>query len=558
MRTYFRNLKIGRKLRAAFLLIILFYVITVSVAVWNIRELSGRMEKLYNEPFTNVETSLELIANLQATARNITILTTTQGIVDEQAYLRETREIIGKVENALEKLTTGYVSGQEETDKLKTMFSELKIPRDQILQLVEEGRGEEGLQVYVNEYSVKVDEVRDELAKVVEICMQDAQGSLDSSLEMNGNVMVMILGLGLVLIGFTVALSIVITKSIVSPVREVKTAANAIANGDLAIHLDYTGSDEMGELAEDVRNTQAALSLYVNEIQKGLLALGSGRLDYRSEVEYKGDFIAVGKAMEEIGRLLRESMQQIGNSAEQVSAGAEQVANGAEELAQGASEQASSIEELAVSINEIAERVKENADNAVKSSKMADTVGTTLKENEEHMSDLQKSIGQIKENSREITGIIKEIEDIAFQTNLLALNASVEAARAGEAGRGFSVVAGEVRRLAAKTSGASKLTAELIEKNTEAVDAGMHAAEVAAAALKESVHGAEDVNCMVGQISAVSVQQADAIAQVRKNVELISDIVQANSATSEESAAASEELSAQAHILRKLVERFDI
>ena len=169
-----------------------------------------------------------------------------------------------------------------------------------------------------------------------------------------------------------------------------------------------------------------------------------------------------------------------------------------------------------------------------------------------------ESMGQVKKNSGEITGIVRQIEDIAFQTNILALNASVEAARAGEAGRGFSVVAEEVRRLASKTAGASKLTAELVEKNSEAARDGMDAVNATARTLKDSVEGARTVNREMDKISGLSIQQAEAISQIRKSVELISEIVQGNSATSEESAAASEELSAQAQILKELVERFEL
>ena len=179
-------------------------------------------------------------------------------------------------------------------------------------------------------------------------------------------------------------------------------------------------------------------------------------------------------------------------------------------------------------------------------------------ESNNQMMNLMEYNRQIKKNSVEITGIAKEIEDIAFQTNILALNAAVEAARAGEAGKGFSVVAGEVRRLASKTSSASRLTSDLSEKNKEAVEAGMVAANDTAKTLKKSVDGAQEVNKMVSKISHASVQQAEAISQIRKTVELISDIVQGNSATSEESAAASEELSAQAQILKELVERFEV
>ena len=233
------------------------------------------------------------------------------------------------------------------------------------------------------------------------------------------------------------------------------------------------------------------------------------------------------------------------------------MSNSSQVLAQGASEQAGSIEELAVSINEIAESVKNNADSAVDSSRQAALVGQKLEECDGQMESLMKTIHEVKNNSGQITGIVRQIEDIAFQTNILALNAAVEAARAGEAGRGFSVVAEEVRRLATKTTGASKLTAELVEKNSDAVSDGMEAVNLTARTLKDSVEGARQVSRNMDKISETSVQQADAITQIRRSVELISEIVQGNSATSEESAAASEELSAQAQILKELVEKFE-
>lgn len=213
---------------------------------------------------------------------------------------------------------------------------------------------------------------------------------------------------------------------------------------------------------------------------------------------------------------------------------------------------------MAVSINEISDSVTENAQNAVKSSHLAEEVGGRVLKSNQQMQGMISTIKQIKSNSDEITVIVKEIEDIAFQTNILALNASVEAARAGEAGRGFSVVANEVRRLAAKTTSASKMTSELASKTLEAVEEGILSAGRTAQSLEKVVDGMQSVNGIVDNISEASVQQAEAISQIRKSIELISEIVQGNSATSEESAAASEELSAQAQLLRDMVEQFEL
>lgn len=558
MKEKFRNLKIGKKLLLAFGTIIIMYVLTVSIALFNIRTLADRMDQLYNEPFANVQSSQMAMANLQKVSKNLAMLAGTENLVDEPVYLQETKETVTEVEAGMEALATGYVSGPEKVEELKSLFSQLKFPRDAILTAIEEDRDEDALNIYTNEYAPQVTKVMTCLGEVVELSSEDAHNSLLEAKRISRQIWTLLILLAAVILLITGFLWITITKSIQKPVNEIKKAANTIANGQLKTELTYRSEDELGQLADDIRATASALNLYVSEIKKGLGELGSGRLNYRSPISFKGDFIALSEGMNEIGELLRESIVQIGNSAEQVFGGAEQISNGAQVLAEGASEQASSIEELAVSINDIADGVRDNADGAVKSSELAASVGNYLMESNNQMMNLMEYNRQIKKNSVEITGIVKEIEDIAFQTNILALNAAVEAARAGEAGKGFSVVAGEVRRLASKTSSASRLTSDLSEKNKEAVEAGMEAANDTAKTLKKSVDGAQEVNKMVSKISQASVQQAEAISQIRKTVELISDIVQGNSATSEESAAASEELSAQAQILKELVERFEV
>lgn len=558
MKKRFKNLKIGTKLIIAFALVLVMYVLTVAVTIMNNRNMLTRMDKLYREPFDNVQTSMDMAANLQGVGRYLAILTATDQVVDEEQYLNNVEDMIQKVDTGLERLSTGYVSGEEQVNKLKKEYEILIQYRDKVISLLEEGNKEEALKAFIGDYLQKSEQVKSTLVEVVNITTADAENSLKSTKAFSENSIAFFVILAVAIVCITIILWILITRSICKPIYMVKMAANTIAGGQLHINLAYTSEDELGELAEDIRATALALEEYVVEIKRGMIALGGGNLKYQPQVDFKGDFKALEEALREIGDLLRQSIQQIGNSAEQVSVGAEQVANGAQAMAQGASEQASSIEELAVSINEIADSVQDNAGNALQSKERANKVEQSLTEGDGQMDELLDCMQLIKKNSREITSIVKEIEDIAFQTNILALNASVEAARAGEAGKGFSVVAGEVRRLASKTSGASKLTAGLVDKNTEAVNAGLNAVNIAAQTLQESVKGAQEVNDMVENISSASVQQADAVAQIRRSVELISDIVQGNSATSEESAAASEELSAQAQILKELVDQFEI
>ena len=242
----------------------------------------------------------------------------------------------------------------------------------------------------------------------------------------------------------------------------------------------------------------------MTEIQSGLTALWKRRLNYSSDVEFKGISWrwAMGK---EISRLLRNSLQQINSSAEQVSLGAEQVSNSSQALAQGASEQAGSIEELAVSINEIAQSVKDNADSAVDSSRQAALVGQKLEECDGQMETLMKSIHEVKNNSGQITGIVRQIEDIAFQTNnwrsMLLLRRPGQERQAGDS----LLWRRRLGRLATKTTGASKLTAELIEKNSDAVSDGMKAVNVTAQNPEgASVEGARQVSHKMDKISETS------------------------------------------------------
>lgn len=412
--------------------------------------------------------------------------------------------------------------------------------------------------MYLEEYEPAAVIVRESLSNTVDACIKDASSSIAVSEELSGRIILTMVGLSIFCILVTIFMWLYITRSIVNPIQKIKKVTKEIAEGKLSIDVSYHSENELGELADNMRDTVHTLHAYLEETKKVLVAIGNGQLTYQSELAYKGEFIALQEGIKEITVLLRDALQQINSSAEQVSSGAEQVSNGAQLLAQGASEQASSIEELALSINEIADTVEKNADTAVTSSEIAKAVGKQITNSNEEMKRLLESMRLLKQNSGEINTIVKEIEEIAFQTNILALNASVEAARAGDAGKGFSVVANEVRMLANKTSNASRLTSDLIERNNEAVEDGLHAVNKTAETLQESAQGAIDVTKKVDHISTLSLQQKDAITQIRKSVELISDIVQGNSATSEESAAASEELSAQAQILKQLVEQFEI
>lgn len=364
--------------------------------------------------------------------------------------------------------------------------------------------------------------------------------------------------LSIIILILITAMMIFIVNKILAPLKTITANVEVFSEGDLGVQITVNRNDEIGLLADSVRNTIRNLKEIITNISGILSEISSGNLCLTVDGEYQGDFRPIKDALTGIVSSLNATLSQINESADQVSSGSGQVSSGAQALSQGATEQASAVEELAASINEISKQVEENAQNAQEARDKAKSVGNEMTENNQQMQTMIAAMADIRSSSGEIGKIIKDIEDIAFQTNILALNAAVEAARAGEAGKGFAVVADEVRNLASKSSEASKNTAALIEKSIRSVEHGTKIADATAQALVAVVEKALDVAVTVDKISDASVQQAQSIGQITQGIDQISSVVQTNSATAEESAAASEELSGQAQMLKNYVSRFKL
>lgn len=360
-------------------------------------------------------------------------------------------------------------------------------------------------------------------------------------------------------IGLALAIAFKIARNISRPVTEIANAAKEMAKGNLnvQIHTD-NAKNELGQMATAFADSSSSIKSYIADITEHLAEVEQGNLDVPSKMKYIGDYKDLSKAYQGILNSLNDTIGQISQAAEQVAVGSEQVSDGAQALAQGATEQASSIEELSATIAEISEHIKENATDAADASIKVNQVSTELNESNQHMQEMITAMSKINDSSNQIGKIIKTIEDIAFQTNILALNAAVEAARAGEAGKGFAVVADEVRNLASKSADAAKETTLLIQNSIGEVENGSKIASITADALLQVVKHAMAVADKIDHISKISNQQANSIGQVTLGVEQISSVVQTNSATAEESAAASEELSGQAQVMKTLVGRFKL
>lgn len=370
------------------------------------------------------------------------------------------------------------------------------------------------------------------------------------------NTMLILIAMSALSLSAIIAVLVLVLMKALGPIEKIVQAADALSAGRLDISLKIQSGDEIGFLAETFNRMAGTLKGMIGEISDILASIADNRLDTATTIEYPGDFARIQQSLDHIIAKLNGVIGGISQTARQVAGGAGIVSDGAQALSEGAAEQAGFVEELAKTIGEVSAQVKSNADDAVRAKETVRLVENDLGESSRRMHEMTAAMSRIGDASGEIHKIIKTIEDIAFQTNILSLNAAVEAARAGEAGKGFSVVAGEVRVLAAKSAEAANSTAALIEESIRAVREGERTAGETARALDHVVGGARQVVQVVERISAASENQAASVERITAGIEQISGVVLSNSAAAQESAAASEELSAQAREMKEMVGQF--
>lgn len=355
--------------------------------------------------------------------------------------------------------------------------------------------------------------------------------------------------------------TILFSRSISKPIRDITKVTGLVADGNLDVKLDYKFNNEIGDLSHSLEQTVETLSnykSYINEITDILNQMAAGDMTIHTKLQYIGEFAAIEKAMNKISNSLNETLMQISQVSEQVASGSEKVSFGASTLSIGASEQTYEIKKLSELIAMISEQIRKNAENSKKADEMSNRAEVAVISSNSLMQKLMVAINDISTSSVEIKKIIEAIEDIAFQTNILALNANIESARAGEAGKGFSVVANEVGNLAAKSAESIKNTTLLIEQSLVSVERGVKLADETAKELLGIVEETKTTTSLINGVTVASNEQAIFVSQITQGIEQISAVVQTNASTAQESSQASEELSQQAKLMKSLVSKFKL
>ena len=365
----------------------------------------------------------------------------------------------------------------------------------------------------------------------------------------------LMIGVGMLIAIFFVSNGV--SNRIVRPVIVAAERLKLLADGDISSEFNVNApKDETRILQDSLSETISELSKYIKEINIVLAEIASGNLTVHSNIEYRGDFVAIGDSLHEITDSLNESVSAVKNSVDCIRFGSVKVADGSRSLSENASKEAEAVDQILSRIDEIRNKVDYTAKISTKVLTLTNEANNNAADGEKLMRELNDAIKNISEKSEAISAVIKTIDSIAFQTNILAINASIEAARAGDAGRGFAVVAEEVGNLANMSANAVKQTASLINDSVNAVEVGTEIAGRADKAIRSIVGDINKVARHMDDIVVAANEQNQAVNNITDNLSRIDEGMHSTTATAEYSAESSSELSDLAVSLSSKVERF--
>lgn len=496
--------------------------------------------------------------NVNAAARNIREMALNEDTSSYDNYEQTVKRLLSEVDSELQILKKTEVLSDENYEEYSTALSDWGKIGYSIIEEIKNGNDENATDAILNNCTPA-------LNKVVEIAIKLDELTDEASSETVRNMVVCtVAGFVVIIVCLVFAFTLTrktskrVLETILEPLHAIEDVAMELTEGNLHSTLEYHSDDEIGKLAHSMRKSIRILGTYVDDIDRSMKLFSEGNFDVHPEVEWRGDFVGILNSFMAFQASMAGTIKGIQNVSNEVSGAAEQVASSSNDLADGATNQAAVVEELTATVTGVSEQVEKNSQSAKEISVKVDELGNAISESNGKMHEMVDSMHEISEASKEIDKIITTINEIASQTNLLALNASIEAARAGEAGKGFAVVANQVNVLADQSAQAAKESATLIETSVKAVEKGMVIAGQTAAQLEEVAENSKVITTEVTNIAETLETQTTEIKQINEGIEQINDVVQTNSATSEECAAASQEMSSEAESLREMIRKFKV
>jgi methyl-accepting chemotaxis protein len=560
-----KNIKVSKKLIIGFGAVLVLTVVIGAVAFLGMTGLNDVSSEIYNENLIPVIAIGNVRENLVTVKSDFWELFHNTDDLEEVRYkmnhineqFNEAAENFAQYEAAITDWSskTAYIKGKEIWDGGFTDF------KNTVFNFINTGDYDGGFTYfYENEADVfdTLVDLFDECLSYNSMLASESNDAANTQYILLTIVFVVILAASIVI---GVGLAMYISRMISIPISDLSDfMERAGTTGDTActpeeLHKFALYKQRQDEIGKMVKNCTAFVD-HIYDSSRYLEKIADG--DLTMYVETLSEKDVINRSLKKMTMNLNDMFGEINTASSQVTSGSDQISDGAQSLASGATQQAATLQELSASISDISEKTQENASRTDNASKLAGSIKRNAEKGSHQMSQMMTAVDEINKANQSISKVIKVIDDIAFQTNILALNAAVEAARAGSAGKGFAVVAEEVRNLAAKSAESAKETSTLIANSMEKAQFGTQIAGETAASLDEIVQGINESNKIISEIARSSQEQSMAISQIDVGLSDVTQVVQQNSATAQESAAASQQMSGQASLLETLIAKFKL
>ncbi len=510
----FSDLRVGLRITLGFAAVLLATLVIGVVAVTRMQVIQGNVSDMANDwiPSINAINAYLVKANDLRRAEMAAVLQDTDsGLEQELTRIRTLRETtlpdLAKKYEAL----ISVPNEQAVWDDTKSKMTALLAQQDQLIAARKAGDRTAAAAQAMGASRSAFLAVTDNIQKLVDINTQGAQESYQSSQRVFSTVITTMVVLIVLALAAGALLSWYLTRSTVQPLNEMVSVAQRVAEGNLAVQVDVSRRDELGQLAKALSDMRDSLNL---------------------------------------------SLSTVRTSAESIAMSSGEVAAGSSDLSARTEQMASSLEETSATMQALTDTVRQNADATRQASQLAVSASEVADRGGAVVGQVVNTMEEINASSRRIADIIGTIDGIAFQTNILALNAAVEAARAGEQGRGFAVVAGEVRSLAQRSAEAAREIKGLIGTSVDRVETGARLVADAGETMREIVTAVQRVTDIIQEISSATQEQSTSLIEVGQAVHRLDEVTQQNAALVEESSAASESLREQAGSLQQVVAQF--
>ncbi|QHI71191.1 methyl-accepting chemotaxis protein [Aminipila terrae] len=553
----YKNLKIKHKLMISFAVVMAFFFIILFISVISVNSIEKGIHTFYYTEHKNSMKQMEIRESVERLNKEILmcIYNTNEKEQKKQAEMVEKSvELVMKDTNELK----NNFEDQKLMKKLNICIN--KVLEQEMLVMAHslKGNKNEAFVLFNSEYvqaSEQLNAVLEEIGNMSDKSAANAFNKIISVKKYAITIMISVTVLCMILSIWSVML---LTSRIVKPIKQIMQASDNISQGILDYSLSKDSKDELGQVIKAFDHMSEVLKYIISHLKCLLSEMAQGNFSMDVDFEKKciGDYEEIFLSLKNLSYNINGTLTGINLASEQVTTSSNHFFSDSQSFSKGAIEQAAATEELSAAIEQMEIQIELTSQNAQAANLLTEEVGAGLIESDKNMKDMLDSIAEIYDKSKEVIKIIKTIDDIAFQTNVLSLNAAVEAARAGTAGKGFSVVAEEVRRLARQSAEAAKSTTILINSSINAVKKGTYIAEKTAESMETVVKKSKKTEEMIDGISMASIQQSDSVKQLSSAIKQITSVVQTNSVTAEQSANASRELFERAEILKEQIAQF--